>query len=509
MREMEFDIAAWLSRLRAYYQGLEPRKRRNLLLIAGFFLLTVAVLSVALLKPKYQLVFSNLDTISAGQIAQKLDSMKIPYQLQGNAILVPAQDANKVRVDMAMVGLPSSGYVDYSQIFQQGNTFGMSSQELNLQTQSILQDRIGQAIQSIYGVNSAVVNIVPAQTQTFLDPSVDLGAKAAVVVDVALGAALTPGEVFGIQQLVSHSVSGLSASNVSVVDQYGNDLSSVTASGGVGAGSSGLQQELAVRQQLAASVQQELQNSLQSFVGQGNVSVVVNPIVTFNQVQSQQHQVAAGPPLSVQASSGSSTGGANGGGVAGQAGANPNLPAYAAAGTNGGASANRSSTSNYDNSYTNTVTTYAPMQLSGFSVSILLNTKAVPLTPALTRQIHSYIQAAITQGAAGAKAASISVVGVPFAATAGATGASAGLGVSPFVYGGLAALAAGVLVFLVMRSRRRSRATEEALDSLTVASLAGPAPEPLELSLSRKLQDLAHRRPEGFASLLRSWLEDE
>ena len=511
MREMEFDIAAWLSRLRTYYQGLDLRRRRNWLLIIVFFILTVAVLSIALLNPRYQMVFSNLGTKSAGQIAQKLGSMKIPYRLQGNNILVPASDANKVRIDMAMVGLPSSGYVDYSQIFQQGNIFGLSSQELNLQTQSILQDRIAQAIDSINGVNSAVVNIVPAQTQTFLDPGVDLGAKASVVLDIAPGTALLPGQVTGIQELVAHSVSGLSAASVSVVDQYGNDLSSISAAGAASTLSGGIQQELAVRQQLAASVRQELDASLQSFVGQGNVSVVVNPIVSFNQVQRQQHQVTAGPALSAQASS-SSAAGVNGtGGVVGQAGKNPNLPAYAPAGTNGGTSANRSSTTNYDNNYVNTVTTYAPMQLAGFSVSVLLNTKAVRLTPALTKQIHAYIQAAVSQGGAGVNAASISILGVPFAATAGNLAMPSGFGISPYVYGGVggAALLAGGLLLYAMRSRRRNRTTEEALDSLSMASLSGPAPEPLELSIARKLQELAQRRPEAFASLLRSWLEDE
>lgn len=511
---MNSDMASWIGRLRAFYAGLEPRRRRNWLLVTGFFLLTVILLSALLLNPRYVPVFTNLDPKSAGQITQQLDQSKIPYQLQGTTILVPAAQADKVRIDMAMAGLPSSGYVEYSQIFQSGNTFGLSDQELQLQEQSILQERLAQTLESINGIENAVVNVVPAQSNTFLDPSVDLNAKASVLLTVAAGAALTPSQVAGIQELVAHAVPGLSVQNVSVVDQYGDNLSSITTSAPVGASLSGgsISEELALRQSVEQSLAHELQDSLQQWVGQGNVSVLVHAAIAFNAVSRQTHTVTQGPPVSTQSSSSSSTGASSGsGGVAGQPSQNPNAPTYGSTGGgSGGNSAQRSSLTNYDNSFVNTSTTLDPMQVTGYSVSVLVNTAAVKLTPSLNRAITQYVQTAVGQKAT-ANANNVTVVGTPFVnRVTGAPQTYAPFS-SPLAYAGVAALllVGGGIALALMRRRRKGIVAADAIESLSAASLASPAPEPAELTIARKLQELAQRRPESFAMLLRTWLTDE
>ncbi len=510
---MNPTLAAWLKRLRAYYEGLESRQRRNLLLIAAVGIVTALVLSFVFLNPDYQVVFANLGAKSAGQITQKLQQMKIPYELQGNTILVPAAQADQVRIDMAMVGLPASGTVEYSSIFQQGSLLGMTSQELNLQVLGVLEQRIGQSIQSINGIENAQVNIVQPQPQTFLDPTANLGAKASVVLTVGPGMTLTSGQIFGIQQLVSHAVQGLSPQNVSIVDQYGNALSS---SGTVGANAglaSQLQTEVSLQQQLQTSLASQLQASLIKLVGPGNVEVVVHANVTFNRETQQKHIVSPGPALSSQTNSQTSTGGGTVGGIAGQTTQNINNPAYGAAGAgNGGSSSNRSATTNYDNSYTNTATTFDPIQLKGYTVSVMVNSTAVPLTARLSREIQSYVLTAAGQRATGAAAPSVTVLGIPFAPTAVVAGAAGTFFGSPLAIGAIGLLVAAggaAAVILVLRRRSRKQATDEALDSLSLASLVNMPSEPQDVAVSRQLKELASRRPEAFASLVRSWLSQE
>lgn len=504
-----------IARVKSYYQGLESRQRRNVLLIAIFFILTIIILSFIFLNPNYQVVFSNLGAKSAGQITQKLDQMKIPYQLQGNSILVPAADADKVRIDMAMNGLPASGTIDYSSIFDQGNLFGMTSQELDLQTLDVLEQRIAQSIDSINGVESSQVNIVVPQQQTFLDPSVDMGAKASVLVTVGAGASLMPSQVFGIQQLVAHAVQGLNANQVSVIDQYGNDLSSTSMNATSIGASSQLTNELNMRTALEQSMESELKSSLVKLVGPGNVEVVVHANVTFNAVKQQQHIVKQGPILSDQAESSSSTGGgsSSAGGIAGQATQNPNIPTYGTSGSgSGSSSADRSSTNNYDNSYTDTSTTFDPMQIQGYTVSVLINANSIKLTSALTQSIQSYVLTSMGQQATGKISPSVTVLGIPFAPGQGNTPVAPNFFNSPLAFGGLAALlllGGGLTTFLVMRSRNRQRLTDDALDSLSVASLTSPPPEPEDVTLSKQLQELAVKKPDAFASLLRTWLSDE
>lgn len=512
---MNFDIAAWRTQLRSFYEGLEKKQRRNLWFILVFFLATVVALTLFFSNPNYQVVFSNLDAKSAGEITQKLDQLKIPYQLQGTNVLVPASQADQVRVDMAMQGLPSSGTVDYSQIFQQSSVFSLSSQELNLEELSVLQQRIAQSIDLINGIQSSEVTVVPAQQSSFLVSSTNSSAKATVVLTLGAGSALTPQQVFGIQQLVAHSVQGLNSADVVVVDQNGNDLASSASSNSTMAGGSSLAtSELAMQQQLEQAAQTQLQSSLSQMVGLGNVQVIVHASVTFNQVTRNQHQVTAGPPLSAQASQQSSTGAstATTGGTAGQATQNPNIVTYGSTGTgNGGSSSSRSSTTNYDNNYVNTSTTYDPMQVNGYTVSVLINSKAMTLTPSLRSAIQSYVLTAIGQRGTTVKAPSVTVLSAPFtsAVTVPAT-TSSFLG-GPLGIGGAVALllAVGAISLVWLRSRNKKRVTKDALGSLSAAAMASPPPEPEEVTLTKQLQEMALRRPESFAGLVRSWISEE
>jgi flagellar M-ring protein FliF len=507
---MNSDVTTWLAKLKTWYGGLSRRQRLNGFLIAGFLILTIIILSAILLNPNYEVVFSNLDAKSAGQITKQLQQLKVPYELQGNSILVPAAQADQTRLDMAEQGLPASGLVDYSQIFSSGTTFGMSGQELDLQAQSILQQRIAETIDSIDGVESAVVNIVPAQTSSFLEPTSDLGAKASVLLTLGAGVTLSPQQIAGIQQLVAHSVSGLAASDVTVLDQNGTDLSAAQANSSLMA-AGGLAEELALRQQVEQSLQTQLQNSLQSFVGAGNVSVIVHANVTFNQTSTQVHKVTGGPPLSEQKSTSNSSGGSGQtGGIAGQATQNPNIVSYGSTGTGQSTSSTRTSTVNYDNSYVNTQQVADPMQIGNYTVSVLINSTAVKVTPALTTAMESYVAHAMGVQGKRIAASDVSILAVPF--TVSAIPPTTSLFTSPLAYAGLLVglLALGAIAtILVVRSRNRRRVTDDALGSLSVASLSSPPPEPEEVTLSRKLQELAARRPESFAALLRTWLSDE
>jgi len=330
---------------------------------------------------------------------------------------------------------------------------------------------------------------------------------------------LDASQVGGIAQLVAHSVQGLSADAVTVVDQYGNDLSTVASSAGSqGGGVSGpAAQQLALQMQIEQTLQNQLQSSLVNMVGGGNVSVIVHANVNFNQVASQSHVVQAGPPLSAQTSSNSSTGGGSAtggaGGVAGQATQNSNLVTYGSTGGAGqSSSSERTATTNYDNSYKDTTVTGQPMQVQGYTVSILVNSRAVTLTNALKQSLQSYVLTAIGERGTTALSPTVTVLGMPFVTTTGVTS-----GAATSFPGGLAGLAvvaalllgAGGAVLVGRRSRRRQQLTSEAIDSLSRASLANSQEESPEAVIARQLKDLALRRPEAFAALLRSWLTEE
>ncbi len=504
-------VQKYISQIRNYYTNLNKRQKRNLWLIAIFFVATVAILTAFLINPRYQVVFYNLDAKSAGQITAQLEQQKIPYQLQGNNILVPAAMADKVRIDMAMAGLPSTGNIDYSSIFQQSNMFGMTSQELNLQVLNVLEQRLAQTISSINGIEATQVNIVMPQQQSFLVQQNSGNAKASVLLNIAPGYVLSPQQVAGIQQLVAHSVQGLSASNVSVVDQNGNPLnSSSNGTSGI-SGSLGGQvtNQLSLENALEQNLASQIKTSLGNIVGTSNVAVVVHANLSINNVTQQKHQVTPGPALSNQSSSNTTSGTSGTGGVAGQATQNPNLPNYATTGTGTGGSSSKSSTTNYDNNYVNTTTQFDPLQINGYTVSVLINSNAIKMNPKLQSSIQSYVQTAIGQ-AGNAKATNITILSEPFAVQTN-TLPSAPWYTSPFVLGGIGVLlVGGVLIWFFLRSRRqRNRVTTDAIESLSVASLSHPAQESEESKITNELKELAARRPDAFASLIRTWISED
>ena len=504
-------VQKYLSQLKAYYTNLNKQQKRNMWLIGIIFLATVVILVVFFMKPNYQVVFYNLDAKSAGQITAQLDQQKVPYQLQGNNILIPASMADKVRLEMAMAGLPSTGNIDYSSIFQQNSLFGMTSQELNLQVLNVLEQRLAQTISSINGIEGAQVNIVMPQQQSFLIQQNSANAKASVLLSIAPGYVLSSQQVSGIQQLVAHSVQGLNASNVSVVDQNGNDLTNNAGNANSVSGSlSGqLTNQLSVQSAVEQNLASQIKSSLANIVGASNVAVVVHANVSIISVSQQKHQVTSGVILSNQSSS-STTGASGTGGVAGQATQNPNLPNYAATGTGTGTgSSSKNSTTNYDNNYTNTTTQFDPLQISGYTVSVLINSNAITMTPKLLSSIRSYVQTSIGQVGT-AKAANITIMSQPFATT-NLTVPVAPWYTSPLVLAGLGILVVGgVLVWLVLRSRsQRARVTSQGIESLSVASLSNPVPESQESIVSNELKELASRRPDAFASLVRTWLSED
>lgn len=469
------------------------------------------------MRPRYVTIMSGLDNKSLGEVQTQLQTLKIPSIIQGSAVEVPSADANTARVQLAMAGLPKSGYIGYSSV---QNSFGMTQDQFNLQVLDALQQSLDATIQSINGIESAQVHIVMPQQNLFVSQPQSTG-KASVFLQLGTGVQLSGAQVAGIQQLVAHSVQGLSVNDVSVVDQNGVTLSTVSGTGG--ATGSTPSSELSARQQLEAQMTQQLTAGLEQIVGPGNAVVMVHANVTFNQVKTQSHTVIPvqgqqqGLPTSTssdQKTSNSTSGGAVGG-IAGQASTNPGLTTYAGAGGSPGSSSSSEtqSSTQYDNSYTNQTTTADPIQLNGYTVGVFLNSADKQLSPAVISQIRSFVTAAVgNQTGAGANN-NISVSSVLFQGQPN-TGASTFGQSKGLLWGGLAlvlALLGGGGVLLARARRRKSASANEPGFSAVVDE---PVPD-LQIQTSEEervreqLANLARQKPEDFANLLRSWLSKD
>jgi len=180
--------------------------------VTGIAVLAVILGSVMFVKmagkPSYQPLFTGLQASDAGSITTQLKSAKVPYQLAsgGSTILVPQASVDAERLKMAGQGLPQGGVVGFS-LFDKSNLFQGDSFTEQINYTRALEGELTNTISQVSGVAYTRVNIVLPQQELF--SSQQASPTASVLLKLVPGAALSAGQVGGIQHLVASAVQGL------------------------------------------------------------------------------------------------------------------------------------------------------------------------------------------------------------------------------------------------------------------------------------------------------------
>ena len=475
-------------------------------------------------KPTYQPLFTNLQSSDAGAITQQLTSQKVPYQLAdgGSTILVPAADVDQERVALAQQGLPQAGNVGFSNLEKSGITTSEFVQQVEYQ--QALEGQLEQTISSIQGVQSAQVNLVVPQQSDFA-VGTQQATTASVLVNLAPGTVLSSGQISAIVHLAASSVPGLSASDVTVVDNHGDVLTAPGDAGGT-SGASNTQQTNAYDSQLAAS----LTALLGRVVGEGNAAVQVNALLNFNQSQTTTNGLqlnAQGQPVTAPTGQNTSNSTYSGTGTP-PSGVLGSSQAPTTTGGNGTYSTTSSQITNAVGQVTQTVK-QAPGQVERTSVAVLLNSSK----KVNQAQVRSLVTAAA--GLNKANGDQLVVTSMPFAAAGNAQSAAAAAASAHHQQslehageiGGLVLLiAAMVAATLFAAKRRRPLYQEIALGELSpMASMIpvederNPTGELPAVSVSPALQlgsdavlaqvnQFVEQRPAEAAHLLKSWADE-
>lgn len=514
------DLNRMREGVRRFASGFTPgQKAVTIAAIAGAVLLAVAYVLLSG-KPTYSVLFTNLQPQDAASITQKLNSDHVPYQLQngGTTILVPQNDVAQERLSAAQAGLPAQSTVGLSLLDKEGLTTSQLTQQADyLQA---IQGELEQTIDAIAGVSNSQVNVAEAANQTFaLNNTHPTGAS--VLVTMQQGHTLTQGQVQAIVHLVSSSVPGLDAANVTVADNGGNLLS--------GPGVSGSAAQNGQTSSYDAGVQAKVQSYLASIFGPGNADVQVNATLNFDKVKSTTHQIvpsATGAPQNFCTNSKTSKTTYKGTGTppGGTAGA-VTAPANGS-GTGTGTYVHTTSTQTCGTSTQTKTVTQAPGTVTNQSIAVLVNAKAVPAGTKMNN-IRAGVAAAANLRPTRGDILSFTVA--PFntsaskqAAAAAKAAATAGKGsqMAGMIKNGAAFLVVLVLVLLVWLSsrRRRNAPAEGMIDPALLPPFSPleiephptgeiprsplPQPERVGVEIDRFIDD----QPEEVASVLRSWL---
>lgn len=245
------------------------------LIVAGAFAITIFIVALFWLQEaEYRPVYTNLSDKDGGEIVTQLNQMNIPYQLSadGSMVKVPTDKVHEVRLKLAQQGLPKGGNAGFELLDQE--KFGLSQFSEQINYQRALEGELARTIESLGIVQRARVHLAIPKPSLFVREQKD--PTASVTINLANGRKLDEGQIAAIVHMISSSVSGLTSSNVTIVDQLGNLLTQPD----------GISRDLNLTQlnyvqSIENRYKQRIEAILLPLVGRGNVQAQVTAQVNF------------------------------------------------------------------------------------------------------------------------------------------------------------------------------------------------------------------------------------
>jgi flagellar M-ring protein FliF len=261
--------------IRNFWLGLGHGARAGL--VCGVFAIAAATAGLGwwALRTDYQVLFSELAPQDAAAMTTELDRLKLPYRLgdEGTSILVDKEQVYATRMKLMGKDFPLRGAVGF-ELFNNSD-FGMTEFAQKINYQRALQGELTRTVLSLAQIKDARVLLVLPEQGLFKQGASK--AKASITVAMKPGQALRGEQVTGIQRLVSASVPGIAAQDVTILDQNGLALSRNAAADGEGdAGSGRLDLKKEIENYLSRKAGEVLERTFGPGQAMATVDVVLN-----------------------------------------------------------------------------------------------------------------------------------------------------------------------------------------------------------------------------------------
>lgn len=283
----------FITYIRKQAEELFKKTKKTKLIKYGAIALAVILVIVILLselnKTSYSVLYSDMDASDAGEVIEVLNSMGVENKSEGTGtILVPSDQADSLRMELAAQGYPNSG-LNYD-IFQQASGLGTTDMEKQTYLQFQLQENLRQTIIKLNGVADATVTISLKDESAYVLSGDESKASAAIMLELETDK-LEQSQVMAIAELVSKSVpGGVEMDNIRIIDTEMNlyDLSTEDEYADVGS-------HAQLQNQTRDSLQEQVINLLNPIFGTGNVLAEVNVVLDFDKTTTEKIEFA--PPI--------------------------------------------------------------------------------------------------------------------------------------------------------------------------------------------------------------------
>lgn len=515
-------MAELKEQLTKLWERFNPKQRW--IILGSALLLFVGILGTSLWyggKPEYVPLFTGMETKDAGDVAARLQEMKVPYEIIGNGtgISVPIKEVYKTRLELARLGLPrgNKGF----EIFDESK-FGTTEFQNKVKYLTALQGELTRTIEGMSEVDKVRVHIVLPEDSLYKKN--EKPATASIMLKLKPGIQLTREQVKGIVNLASNSVRGLKPENITVVDTFAHVLNENMDSNGLTGGINVTQVELTRKKQ--DEMQKAIETLLEQVLGPNKAAVRVSLELSFDQktVDKQTFEPVVddkGILRSTQESNETFKGTSPPPG--GPPGTTSNIPGYVT-GNNNAQSAfeKKDATRNYEINETKEKIIVAPGGVKRISVAVLVDAS---VGKAQQESVAKVVASAV--GINSARGDAITVESISFSTEIAdrikkeeqdyaqeqqrTQWTKIGAGV------GSVALIAAFAVFFLKRRQQQELELEVMAMEASASSEAAAVPTGRELTREEEIRNeeleaielLAKSKPEEVAMLLKTWLADE
>ncbi|MBN2803649.1 MAG: flagellar M-ring protein FliF [Deltaproteobacteria bacterium] len=476
-----------------------------------------------------KVLYSGLSEEDASTIVTKLKEKKIHYSLKGGGttILVPAENVDDLRMELASEGLPTGGGVGFELFDEQ--RLGMTDFEERVSLTRALEGELSRTISKLDAVKNARIHLVLSKKSLFGAKA--SAASASVILETKNSRVISEETMQAIVHLVSSGVEGLTPEKVTVVDTRGRLL----ASGGKTGLSTGGNE---FQQKFTQNLENRLKEMLNQIVGVNGSVVRVSADFNF---ESEERQEESYDPMKTAIRSEQKEIETTGGSVAtagGIPGSRSNLPGgqQPGGGSAGNSTSRQSETKNYEVSKVVRKIVRPGATLSKISVAVLvdgINKPEAPFKPRNSQTLKQIEQA--VKGAIGFqknRGDEVIVESVPFFIPEVLPDAQR---IVPPVWKQYVPVGIGAGVFILLAlmflsMRKRTRTMEpEILDSLPLPSAVGElqqiisnsAPavlQPASLAANNQnnpnnflindVRDVFLNESEGASRIIKNWLRE-
>src|SRR5256886_8183069 len=268
--------------LKAFFTRYSLQQKLALTGSAGLVLILLWVLVYFVNRVEYQTLYADVDPQEAQGIVQKLQELKVPYELgtDGRTVKVASDKLAEVRIQLASQGLPESGRVGF-EIFDRTN-FGLTNFQEQVNYQRALEGELARSIMTLSEIEAARVHLVLAKESLF--QTADDQTKASVILKLKNGRNLSASAAQGIVNVVASSVKGLAPEKVVLIDYRGKVLSRNESEGSFTA------QQVDSRQRLETELSSKIVQILEPVTGPGKVRPQVSVAMNFQHVEETVEQ---------------------------------------------------------------------------------------------------------------------------------------------------------------------------------------------------------------------------